>query len=312
MQQNILGKTDLPVSALGYGAAPIGLLETDIQKVGELLAYLLDHGVNLIDTAAGYHGSEDAIGQTVGDRRDDFVLVSKCGMGGVEEFQDNPWSPKAITASIDRSLQRLRTDHLDVCLLHSCSLETLKQGEALGALVQAREAGKVRFAGYSGDNDAGVYAASLPDIAVVETSVNLCDQANLATVVEACRKHDVGVIAKRPIANAAWKEPDNQRGFYKKYASEYHRRFKLMGVSPHSLGYHGHPEIEWPEIALKFTLAHDGVHTAICGTTSQVNAESNLAAVNKNPLREEVVEKLHAAFAAARDADPDGDWSGQT
>ena len=310
MQQNTLGKTELAVSALGFGAAPIGMLETGPNQIGRVLNLLLDGGVNLIDTAACYKNSEQAIGDAVAHRRDDYVLVSKCGHASGLDGQD--FTPQLITASIDRSLKRLQTDHLDVCLLHSCPKDVLEAGDALGALIQAREKGKIRFAGYSGDNEAGAYAATLPDVAVLETSVNLCDQANLDTVVAACLAHDVGVIAKRPIANAAWKQPDAQPGMYQKYASEYHRRFNLMNVTPHSLGYHGHPEIEWPEIALKFTLAHEGVHTAICGTTSQVNAESNLAAVQKNPLREEVVERLHAAFAAARDADPDGDWSGQT
>lgn len=312
MQQNFLGKTELSVSRLGYGAAPIGFLDTEIEQVGKVLNHLLDHGVNLIDTAAAYQGSEEAIGQTVGHRRDDFVLVSKCGMGGPPEFQDNLWSAEAITACVDRSLSRLGTDHLDVCLLHSCGKEVLEKDEALGALVAARDAGKIRFAGYSGDNDTGVYATGLADIAVIETSINLCDQANLDTVLPACRANDVGVIIKRPIANAAWKDLSSQKGMYQKYASEYHRRFNLMDVTPTDLGYHGHPEIEWPEIALKFTLAHEGVHSAICGTTSTVNAEHNLEAVNKNPLREEVVERIKAAFAAARDADPDGDWNGQT
>jgi aryl-alcohol dehydrogenase-like predicted oxidoreductase len=311
MQQNYLGQTELSVSRLGFGAAPIGFLQTDIEQVGRLMNRLLDRGVNLIDTAAAYKGSEQAIGQTIGHRRDDFVLVSKCGMGADASF-DDPWSPAAITATVDRSLQRLQTDHLDVCLLHSCSREVLEKGEALGALVQARDAGKVRHAGYSGDNDTAAYAAALTDVAVIETSVNLCDQANLDTVLPACQQHDVGVIAKRPIANAAWKQPEAQRGMYQNYASEYHRRFNLMGVTPHDLGYHGHPEIEWPEIALKFTLAHPGVHCAICGTTSPDNADHNVDVANKNPLREEVVARLRAAFAAARDADPDGDWSGRT
>jgi len=314
MQHITLGKTELSVSPLGYGAAPIGFLGTEVAQVGEIINHLLDHGVNLLDTAAAYKGSEQALGQTVGHRRDDFVLVSKCGMGGVEDekFDNDPWHPGAIAATIDRSLERLQTDHLDVCLLHSCPQETLEKGDALGALVAAREAGKILFAGYSGDNAAAVYAASLPDIAVIETSVNLCDQANLDTVIPACRANDVGVIAKRPIANAAWKQMSSQRGMYQNYASEYHRRFNQMGVTPHDLGYHGHPEVEWPEIALKFTLAHEGVHSAICGTTSLENAEHNLAAANKNPLREEVVAKLMAAFNDAKAADPDGDWNGRT
>lgn len=311
MEQSILGKTELSVSRLGFGAAPIGFLETEVQQVARVLNYLLDEGVNLIDTAAAYRGSEEAIGQTLGHRRDDFVLVSKCGMGD-EELPGEPWSTEKLTATIDRSLQRLRTDHLDVCLLHSCGLDVLQKGEALGALVQAQQAGKILFAGYSGDNEAAAFAATQPDVAVIETSVNVVDQANLATVLPLCVQHDVGVIAKRPIANAAWKDLQSQRGMYQSYASEYHRRFSRLDVTPHDLGYHGHPEVEWPEIALKFTLAQRGVSTAICGTTSTVNAESNVAAVNKNPLREQVVQKIKAAYEQARQGDAKGDWSAQT
>ena len=310
MQQTTLGKTDLSVSRLGFGAAPIGYLDTDLDQIKSVLTYLLDHGVNVVDTAACYPGSEEALGKAVSERRDDFVLVSKAGHASGLDGED--FTPSVIAASIDRSLQRLKTDHLDVCLLHSCGLETLKKGEALGAVAEAVEAGKVRFAGYSGDNEAAAYAAALPDIAVIETSVNLCDQANLDTVLPVCREHDLGVIAKRPIANAAWKDADQQRGIYKNYASEYARRFALLDVKPNQLGYSGHPEVEWPEIALKFTVAIDGVHTAICGTTSTANAESNVAAVEKNPLREEVVQKLREAFNKARQNDKGGDWSGQT
>jgi aryl-alcohol dehydrogenase-like predicted oxidoreductase len=310
MNHAILGKTDLSVSRLGYGAAPIGFLETGPNQIARVLNYLLDHGVNLIDTAACYRGSEEAIGEAISYRREDFVLVSKAGHAGDEQYKD--FEPDTITASIDRSLKRLKTDHLDVLLLHSCDLDTLKKGDALGAVAQAVEQGKVQFAGYSGDNEAAAYAATLPDVSVIETSINLCDQANIETVLPICKEHDCGVIAKRPIANAAWKQPEDQPGMYKNYASEYHRRFSLMDIKPDQLGYSGHPEVEWPEIALKFTKAIDGVHSAICGTTSTVNAESNVAAVEKNPLRDEVVQKIRQAWQAARDADSDGDWSGQT
>ena len=126
MQQTILGKTDLSVSRLGFGAAPIGYLDTEISQTERVLSYLLDHGVNVIDTAACYPGSEEAIGQTVGQRRDDFVLVSKAGHASGLDGED--FTPGVIAASIDRSLQRLKTDHLDVCLLHSCGQDVLEKG----------------------------------------------------------------------------------------------------------------------------------------------------------------------------------------
>src|SRR4051794_12992036 len=120
MQKRRFGRTNLQVSVLGFGAAPIGFLKTDREKVHTILEFLLDHGVNFIDTAASYEGSEEVIGETISSRRDEFVLVSKCGQK-FADVEGEEWTPQVIARTIDRSLRRLRTDRLDVMLLHSCS-----------------------------------------------------------------------------------------------------------------------------------------------------------------------------------------------
>jgi len=191
MEQRAFGSTGLSVSTLGFGAAPVGFLQTEQERVGDILNSLLDAGVNLIDTAAGYAGAEEMLGNTISHRRDEFLLVSKCG----QAFDDLPgeaWSAEVIAATVDRALQRLKTDHLDVMLLHSCDQSVLEKGEALGALVAAREAGKIRFAGYSGDNAKAIYAAGLRDVAVIETSVNLVDQANLIGLLPRTWERGIG------------------------------------------------------------------------------------------------------------------------
>src|SRR5215212_12207233 len=145
MEKRRFGRTGLDVSVLGFGGAPVGFLKTDRERVGKMLNFMLDQGVNVIDTAASYEGSEEVIAETIGKRRDEFVLVSKAGgrVPGSEGGRD--WSGEQISQSVDRSLRRLKTDRIDVLLLHSCSLEALQQGEALDALVKARDAGKIRF-----------------------------------------------------------------------------------------------------------------------------------------------------------------------
>jgi aryl-alcohol dehydrogenase-like predicted oxidoreductase len=310
MQQTLLGKTDLSVSRLGFGAAPIGFLETPQTQTDKLVALLLDQGVNLFDTAAMYQDAEDKLGIALRDRREQAVLVSKCGTKD-DDLPGEAWSPQLITASIDRSLQRLKTDHLDLTLLHSCDLSVMQQGDAVEALLKAREAGKTTYLGYSGDNAEAAAAAEMDWVDAIEMSVNLCDQHNIAAVLPKCQANNVGVIAKRPIANAAWNPLNKQRGMYKEYARTYHERLNMMSITPVELGYHGHAEVEWPEIALKFTLAIQGVDAAIVGTTSTVNAMANIEAVNKNPLREQVVQKLRQAFKDAELASGD-DWLGQT
>ncbi len=308
MEKRRLGKTGYDVSVLGFGAAPIGYLKTEQGRVIEIIDQLLQAGVNLIDTAASYEGSEELVAEAIGDRRDELVIVSKCG-SKVAGLSGKPWSDELITKTVDRSLRRLRTDRLDVMLLHSCDLPTLQKGEALGALVKARQAGKIRFAGYSGDNDAAAYAATLPDIAVIETSISIADQHNIDIVLPTTRAADIGVMAKRPIANAAWKHPTHQPGLYANYAQTYHDRLKQMNLSPDEFAISGPPERAWPELALRFTLSQPGLATAIIGTTNPDNVRANIAAAQKGPLPDEVVKRLRAAFHAA---DPERTWMGQT
>ena len=308
MRKVTFGKTGLSVSVLGFGAAPIGYLDTERECVARILNFMLDAGVNLIDTASNYPGAEEAIADTVGQRRDEYVLVSKCGPK-LPDLDERAWSPELITKTVDRSLRQLRTDRLDVMLLHSCDLKTLQKGDALEALVRAREAGKVRFVGYSGDNDAAEYAASLPDVAVIETSVNVADQVNIDLVLPKTVANKVGVLAKRPVANAAWKDIDQQQGLYKSYAKTYTERLAKMKLDPAALGVSGPPDRAWPELALRFTLSHPGVHCAIIGTTNPDNARANIAMADKGPLPAEAVRKVREAF---RRADPQGAWLGQT
>lgn len=303
-----LGRTGLKVSPLGFGGGPIGVQHEDRETTARVLHELLDRGVNVIDTAPCYEDSEDLIGATVADRRDEFVLVTKCGHR--VDVGDPPaepeWSPEVIRHSIERSLRRLRTDRLDAVILHSCDLETLRRGDALGALVEARDAGKVRFVGYSGDNEAAAYAAGLDDVAIIETSLNVCDQANLERVLPTARARNVGVIVKRPVANAAWRTPEEQPGFYKEYASDYHRRLAAMDLKPEDVGFSS--EADWPEIALRFALSFEGAHTAIAGTTDPRHAASNLEHAAKGPLPEDAIRTIRDAFENASE----GGWEGLT
>ncbi len=298
MRYNTFGRTGLSASVLGFGGGPIGYLETQEHRVASILNLLLDRGVNLIDTAAAYRGSEEAIGKAVSHRRDQFILVSKCGRE-VEGVKGAPWSAELITQAVDRSLRRLKTDHLDVMLLHSCSLEVLKLGEAIEALAQARRAGKIRFAGYSGDNEAAAHAAQLAEVAVIEVSVNICDQANIDAVLPVAGEKNACVLAKRSLANSAWKAPEQQSGLYRSYSQPYAERFHAMGLALEDLDFSGkNPAEAWPEIALRFTLSQP-VHSAIVGTTNPVHAEANLRAVERGPLPAKTVEKLRSAFRIA-------------
>ena len=142
MEKRLLGKTGLEVSPLGFGGAPIAYLGESARRTSKILNLLLDSGVNLIDVAACYPGSERLVAQAISHRRSETMLVTKCGHLA-SGLRGKEWSRELISRSIERSLSHLETDYIDIMLLHSCEFEVLERGEALEALVQARQAGKV-------------------------------------------------------------------------------------------------------------------------------------------------------------------------
>jgi len=276
MEKRRLGQTDMDVSVLGFGAAEIGYEATSAETVADLLNSALDAGLNVIDTGECYRGSEEAIGKAVSHRRKDFYLFTKCGHPHGMESGAN-WSKKSILESIERSLQRLQTNQLDLVQLHSCSESELRKGEAIDALQTARERGHTRYIGYSGDSRAAHYAVECDAFDTVQTSISIADQEAIELTLPLAHKKNVGVIAKRPIANVAWKTGHRPMD---SYHHEYWERLKKLNYDFLS-GYDLEKTIA---TALRFTLSVPGVHTAIVGTSKPERWEANARLLEAGPL----------------------------
>ncbi len=278
METRQFGKTDMEVSVLGFGGAEIGFEEADPSAVARLLSSALDAGLNVVDTAECYRASEELIGESVGHRREEFYLFTKCGHPHGLESGAN-WSRPSLLESIERSLRRLRTDRLDLIQLHSCSEAVLKEGEVIGTLEAAREKGYVRYIGYSGDSHAARYAVECGAFDSLQTSINIADQEAIDLTVQAASEKGMGVIAKRPIANVAWKtghKPENS------YAHTYWERLR-------KLDYFFLREDELDKTvgtALRFTLAVPGVCTAIVGTKNPERWKANARLLETGRLSE--------------------------
>jgi aryl-alcohol dehydrogenase-like predicted oxidoreductase len=294
MEQRTLGKTGLQVSRLGVGLAEIGgLTFEEEQQAGQVLNTALDQGITFLDTAACYGNSEALIGRTVAHRRADFVLASKCGhvTGG---YEGEAWTAQTVRDSIDRSLVRMKTDVIDLMQLHSCGVDVLEKGEVIEALQKAQQAGKVRFIGYSGDNESAAWAVESGLFATLQTSFNLVDQHARTKLFAKVKEQGMGLINKRPIANGTW----GAQASPSDYAAEYFRRAQIMqqaGELPEA------PENRiW--LALGFTLAHDAVDTAIVGTRNPAHMQSNIDWLNSlPPLAAQAVDELHRRFEAQDD-----------
>jgi len=277
MERRQLGKTDMQVSVLGFGGAEIGFQGTTEETVERLLKSALDAGLNVIDTGECYEGSEELIGKTVSDRRADYYLFTKCGHPRGIGSED--WSPSSLLESIERSLRRLRTERLDLIQLHSCSEAVLRKGDAIAALQTAREKGYARYIGYSGDSVAARYAVECGAFDTLQTSINIADQEAIELTLPLAQGKQMGVIAKRPIANAAWKEN------HKPIDSYHHAYWDRLNKLNYEFVRHL-PLEESIAHALRFTLSVPGVHTAIVGTTKPERWLENAKLVEAGLLSE--------------------------
>jgi aryl-alcohol dehydrogenase-like predicted oxidoreductase len=280
----------MSVSVLGFGGSEIGYEGASAAAVARLLGQALDAGLNVVDTAECYEGSEALIGKALGPRRRECYLFTKCGHP--HGWGRGDWRPASILASIERSLRRLQTDAVDLVQLHSCSEAVLGRGEMIRALETARQRGLTRFIGYSGDGAAARYAVECGAFDTLQTSVSLADQEALHLTLPLAAERDLGVIAKRPLANAAWLGRRPARGAYE---YEYWRRLQALDYPFLSTG-------DAVGTALRFTLSVPGVHTAIVGTARPGRFEENASALGAGPLPAAEFAAIRARWVEVADA----------
>jgi aryl-alcohol dehydrogenase-like predicted oxidoreductase len=305
VERRQFGKTDMKVAILGFGSAEIGFERTDQDVVDRILNAALDQGLNVVDTAECYVDAEEQVGRAIAGRRKEFYLLTKCGHYVKEGGRGDDWSKEALIHSIERSLTRCKTDVIDLIQLHSCSLETLQKGECIEALEEARKQGKVRYIGYSGDSKAARYAVECGRFDTLQTSVNIADQECLELTLPLAREKGMGVVAKRPIANAAWRyetKPENN------YHVEYWNRLQALKY-PFAAG--DKRTDAGPDgaagIALRFTAFQPGVHVCIVGTSKPERWRQNAELLKAGPLSKETMDSIRARWKEV--AAPE--WVGQ-
>jgi aryl-alcohol dehydrogenase-like predicted oxidoreductase len=216
-----LGRSGLTVSPIGFGAFKIGRNEgikypqgydlPDEAAATRLLNAVLDLGINYVDTAPAYGLSEQRIGRALAHRRRDYVLSTKVGETRHAGRSTYDFSSGALRASVERSLRRLRTDAVDLVLIHSDGddLAILEGTDAVQTLQDLRSEGLVRAIGLSAKTVEGARAAlAWADTLMLE--YHLDDRASSAVISEASAA-DVGVVVKKGLAAGRLDPPEAVR-----------------------------------------------------------------------------------------------------
>lgn len=306
LERRRFGQTDMNVTILGFGGAEIGYEKTEQATVDKLLNAALDAGLNVVDTAECYIDSEIQIGTAIGHRRKEFFLFTKCGHATDVTGAGQEWTKAGVLKSVERSLKRLKTETIDLVQLHSCSLDELKKGECIEGLEQAKKEGKTRYIGYSGDSQAARHAVECGRFDALQTSVNICDQECIELTLPLAQARRMGVIAKRPIANAVWRYDTEPRNGYH---VGYWKRLQELAY-PFATGEARSAQTAdgAAGIALRFTAMQPGVHVLIVGTTKPERWKQNAELMKAGPLPKELADSIRAAWKkTAKD-----DWIGQT
>jgi len=276
MQYRLLGRTQLKVSVIGFGASPLGNVfgETD-PKEGERAVHMaIDEGINFFDVSP-YYGltlAEERLGKALQGYRGSIVLSTKCGRYGTGEFD---FSARRVFASIDESLRRLRTDYVDLLQAHDIEFGDMKQiiEETVPAMRQLQQQGKVRYIGVSG-YPLTVLMRVASSISV-DTILSYCRYNLLADDLDAdlvpfAEAHGIGLINASPLhmgvltnqGAPAWHPAASEVYRAAKEAAEFCRLH----------------DADISELALRFCFDYMRVATTLVGMATQDRVSKSLRA----------------------------------
>ena len=324
MRFRTLGRTELPVSEISLGTVEIGM-DYGIQENGTaqkpdereavlLLNRALDLGVNLIDTARAYGQSEEIIGRALMGRRREYFLCSKVLAKRGTVKQD-------VVDSLEQSLRLLKTDVIDIYMIHSATLDVIEDGGVADILNELRESGKFRFTG------ASIYGedAALAAIASGSFEGHAQDGRGIKHPAEGASEFPSSLAARSralcafdclQIAHSAL----DRRPEARVLAAAQQANIGLMARSVLLKGvltprYHHLPEtlsplkdaarkleslcdMPLPELAYRYVLSRAQPHTALVGASGIHELEAAVLFAEKGPLPEDLIAKVQAVQLA--------------
>ena len=288
LPQSTLGRTGLSVTKLGHGAMEIrgsriwGGRPIEDSEAETILNAVLDEGINFIDTANDYGKSEEYIGRYLAHRRAEYVLATKCGCTVVrrdEHTDDTPhvWTHENLFRGLHESLERMKTDYVDIMQLHNPSVEQCEEGDLVSVLQEMKAQGKVRWIGISSTNPHletyigwGVFDTfQIPYSALEREHEELIQKA---------ADSGAGVIVRGGVSRG---EPGAGLGNEDRWSAwEKANLDELLEEGETRTGF-----------LLRFTNSHPGMSTNIVGTKNPAHLHENVRDASRGALPQDVYEE---------------------
>jgi aryl-alcohol dehydrogenase-like predicted oxidoreductase len=301
MQCRTLGRTGLRVSAISLGTVELGLdygiaapgerLKPDEHDATTFLNFALDSGVNLIDTARGYGESERIVGQALAARRAEFTLLSKIRSGPAAQVREH----------VRESLTSLRTNVIDIMMIHCLAGEISPDSETVETLLDLRKAGDIRFIGASVYGNAAATACiECGSFDCLEIAYSVLDRRPEESVFPMADRANIGIIARSVLLKGALSEryrflPDQLQSL--KACVQ-----KLSTIAGSVSGL--------PEMAYRYVLATEPPNSVLVGTASRAELAACIGYTASSALP-------CAQLEAIRSVNPDderwlnpGNWPG--
>ncbi len=303
MRYRPLGRTGIHVSPFALGAMMFSSFGTsDQDEVDRMVGRALDAGINFIDTADAYTGSEEILGRALRGRRDDVVLASKFARPIDEDPNHRGGSRRWIMTAVENSLRRLQTDHLDVYQMHRPDPDTDIE-ETLSALSELVRSGKVRAIGSSDMPASEMVEAQwvaerrgLERFRVEQPHYSLLDRSIEREVLPVAQRYGMGTVIWSPLASGMLtgrvrrgQESDLRRT--QLFAAL--RDERRIDAVEEFIALADRVGLPLTHLALAFVVAHPGVTAALLGPRTMEQLDDLLAAADVE-LSDDILNEIDA------------------
>lgn len=316
MEYRALGRTGWNISVIGFGAWGIGGGDwgtTDDKTSLAALHRAIDLGVNFIDTADVYGDghSEQLIAEVRKARSEQLIIATKAGRR-LNPHTASGYNRQNLTSFVERSLQNLQTETLDLLQLHCPPSEVYYMPEVFGILDDMAQQGKIRFYGVSVERvDEALKTITYPNVQSVQIIFNMFRFKPSEQFFAAAREHRVGILARVPLAsglltgkfNSQTQFAANDHRMYNRHGEAFDQGETFSGVD-YETGLQAVEALRplvpqgatMAQLALRWILMFPEVTSTIPGAKNPEQAENNVKAAALPPLSDETMQRVREVY----------------